>query len=48
MVMKIFLDGDNHNRRGIWEYTFLGLLPASEYDKSILVEYTLKMNIGGQ
>ncbi|MFS0763800.1 immunity protein YezG family protein [Peribacillus phoenicis] len=32
-------NADNHERRGIWEYTCLGLLPETEYDKSILEEY---------
>ncbi|MFJ7509398.1 immunity protein YezG family protein [Peribacillus simplex] len=35
-------DSDNHERRVIWEYTRLGLLPESEYDKSILEEYLKK------
>lgn len=32
-------DADDHERRVIWEYTRLGLLPETEYDKSILEEY---------
>lgn len=35
-------DADDHERRVIWEYTRLGLLPESEYDKSILEEYLKK------
>ncbi|QNK47032.1 DUF600 family protein [Brevibacterium sp. PAMC23299] len=35
-------DADDHERRVIWEYTRLGLLPETEYDKSILEEYLKK------
>ncbi|MEK4069517.1 antitoxin YezG family protein [Peribacillus sp. FSL R5-0717] len=35
-------DADDHERRVIWEYTRLGLLPETEYDKSILEDYLKK------
>ncbi|MED3687909.1 antitoxin YezG family protein [Peribacillus butanolivorans] len=35
-------DADDHERRVIWEYTRLDLLPESEYDKRILEEYLKK------
>lgn len=35
-------NADDHERRVIWEYTRLGLLPESEYDKRILEEYLKK------
>ena len=37
-------EADDHERRIIWEYNRLNLLPESEYDKSILEEYLRKKN----
>lgn len=37
-------EADDHERRIIWEYNRLNILPESEYDKSILEEYLRKKN----
>ncbi|MGE7760400.1 immunity protein YezG family protein [Peribacillus sp. NPDC097895] len=41
-VYEDISNADDHERRVIWEYTRLDLLPETEYDKSILEEYLKK------